>query len=95
MKFIIRALMLGALLSFNSIAQEVMLDRVAVIVDQGVVLESEIEALVQEVKETPRRMASSSPLIAHFAHRPLNDSLQKAFSFKWLNAWVFKSVTLN
>lgn len=50
MKFIIRALMLGALLSFNTVAQEVMLDRVAVIVDQGVVLESEIEALVAEVK---------------------------------------------
>ncbi len=42
--------MLGALLSFNSIAQEVMLDRVAVIVDQGVVLESEIQDLVAEVK---------------------------------------------
>jgi len=50
MKFIIRALMLGAILSFSSMAQEVMLDRVAVIVDQGVVLESEIAALVKEVK---------------------------------------------
>jgi peptidyl-prolyl cis-trans isomerase SurA len=50
MKFIIRALMLGAILSFSSVAQEVMLDRVAVIVDQGVVLESEIAALVKEVK---------------------------------------------
>ena len=50
MKFIIRALMLGAVLSFSSMAQEVMLDRVAVIVDQGVVLESEIAALVKEVK---------------------------------------------
>jgi peptidyl-prolyl cis-trans isomerase SurA len=50
MKFIIRALMLGAILSFSSMAQEVMLDRVAVIVDQGVVLESEIVALVKEVK---------------------------------------------
>lgn len=50
MKFIIRALMLGAILSFSSVAQEVMLDRVAVIVDQGVILESEINALVKEVK---------------------------------------------
>ena len=50
MKFIIRALMLGALLSFNIMAQEVMLDRVAVIVDQGVILESEIDALIQDVK---------------------------------------------
>ena len=51
MKFIIRALLLGAVLSFSSVAQEVMLDRVAVIVDQGVVLESEIETLVQDVKK--------------------------------------------
>lgn len=50
MKFIIRALMLGAILSFSSVAQEVMLDRVSVIVDQGVILESEINALVKEVK---------------------------------------------
>ncbi|WP_334063500.1 peptidylprolyl isomerase SurA [Alteromonas genovensis] len=50
MKFTIRALMLGAVLSFSSMAQEVMLDRVSVIVDQGVVLESEIAALVKEVK---------------------------------------------
>ena len=50
MKFIIRALLLGAVLSFNSIAQEVMLDRVAVIVDQGVVLESEVQALISVVK---------------------------------------------
>ncbi len=50
MKFLFRALCLSALLSFSSVAQEVMLDKVAVIVDQGVILESEIQALISEVK---------------------------------------------
>lgn len=61
MKFIIRALLLGAVLSFSSVAQEVMLDRVAVIVDQGVVLESEIEALIQDVKKNARDNNQSLP----------------------------------
>ena len=51
MKFFIRVICLSAILSMNSWAQEVSLDRVAVIVNQGVVLESEIEALVTEVKQ--------------------------------------------
>jgi len=61
MKFIIRALLLGAVLSFSSVAQEVMLDRVAVIVDQGVVLESEIEALIQDVKKNAEGNNQSLP----------------------------------
>jgi len=61
MKFIIRALLLGAVLSFSSVAQEVMLDRVAVIVDQGVVLESEIEALIQDVKKNAQDNNQSLP----------------------------------
>lgn len=61
MKFIIRALLLGAVLSFSSVAQEVMLDRVAVIVDQGVVLESEIEALIQDVKKNAENNNQSLP----------------------------------
>ncbi|WP_421133626.1 peptidylprolyl isomerase SurA [Alteromonas sp. A079] len=61
MKFIIRALLLGAVLSFSSVAQEVMLDRVAVIVDQGVVLESEIEALIKDVKKNARDNNQSLP----------------------------------
>jgi peptidyl-prolyl cis-trans isomerase SurA len=61
MKFIIRALLLGAVLSFSSVAQEVMLDRVAVIVDQSVVLESEIEALIQDVKKNAQDNNQSLP----------------------------------
>ena len=61
MKFIIRALLLGAVLSFNSIAQEVMLDRVAVIVDQGVVLESEVQALISDVKRNAQANNQSLP----------------------------------
>jgi len=61
MKFIIRALLLGAVLSFSSVAQEVMLDRVAVIVDQGVVLESEIDALIQDVKKNAKDNNQSLP----------------------------------
>ncbi|BCO17813.1 peptidylprolyl isomerase SurA [Alteromonas sp. McT4-15] len=80
MKFIIRALMLGALLSFNSIAQEVMLDRVAVIVDQGVVLESEIEALVQEVKRNAeangQQLPSDRALRTQAIERLITKSLQ-------------------
>ncbi|MEW9799001.1 peptidylprolyl isomerase SurA [Alteromonas sp. CYL-A6] len=51
MKFIIQAMLLGALIAFSSVAQEVRLDRVAVIVNQGVILESEIQELIQEVKQ--------------------------------------------
>ena len=50
MKYIIRGLLLGLVLSLPAVAQVQMLDKVAVIVDQGVVLESEVKALVDEVK---------------------------------------------
>ena len=72
MKFIIRALMLGALLSFNSVAQEVMLDRVAVIVDQGVILESEIDALVKELNATLKPIISNCLQIVRFVLRLLS-----------------------
>lgn len=52
MKFIIRAMCLSALLTVSCWAQQVSLDRVAVIVDQGVILESEIEKLIAEVKRS-------------------------------------------
>lgn len=52
MKFIIRAMCLSALLTVTCWAQQVSLDRVAVIVDQGVILESEIEKLIAEVKRS-------------------------------------------
>lgn len=61
MKFIIRALLLSAVLSFFSVAQEVSLDRVAVIVDQGVVLESEVQALVDDVKRNAQANDQSLP----------------------------------
>ncbi|WJG10187.1 peptidylprolyl isomerase SurA [Aliiglaciecola sp. LCG003] len=50
MKSLVVSIALVATLSFHSMAQQVMLDKVAVIVDQGVILESEIEALVAQVK---------------------------------------------
>ncbi|RDV28079.1 peptidylprolyl isomerase SurA [Alteromonas aestuariivivens] len=50
MKFFIRVICLSALLLLNSWAQEVSLDRVSVIVNQGVILESEIQSLIEEVK---------------------------------------------
>ena len=61
MKFIIRAMYLTALLTFSSLAQQVSLDRVAVIVDQGVILESEIEALVTEVKRNAQNEEQTLP----------------------------------
>ncbi|WP_420935030.1 peptidylprolyl isomerase SurA [Alteromonas sp. A081] len=80
MKFIIRALMLGAILSFSSMAQEVMLDRVAVIVDQGVVLESEITALVNEVKrgaeENDQELPSDRALRTQAIERLITKNLQ-------------------
>ena len=44
MKYIIRGLLLGLVLSLPAVAQVQLLDKVAVIVDQGVVLESEVKA---------------------------------------------------
>ncbi|GEA07630.1 chaperone SurA [Alteromonas sp. KUL42] len=80
MKFITRALMLGALLSFSSVAQEVMLDRVAVIVDQGVVLESEIDALVKDVKRNAeannQQLPSDRALRTQAIERLITKSLQ-------------------
>ena len=62
MKFIIRALLVSAVLSFSSYAQEVMLDRVAVIVDQGVVLQSEVDALMNDVKRNAEANGQDLPL---------------------------------
>lgn len=61
MKFIIRAICISALCSFMSLAQPVSLDKVAVIVDQGVVLESEIEALVNDVKRNAEAQGQALP----------------------------------
>ena len=50
MKYFIRGLFLSLVMSLPVMAQTELLDKVAVIVDQGVVLESEVRALVNEVK---------------------------------------------
>ncbi|MCU7553111.1 peptidylprolyl isomerase SurA [Alteromonas sp. ASW11-19] len=80
MKFLFRALCLSALLSFSSVAQEVMLDKVAVIVDQGVILESEIEALVSEVKKNAalndQQLPSDRALRTQAIERLIMKSLQ-------------------
>ncbi|WP_018982769.1 peptidylprolyl isomerase SurA [Salinimonas chungwhensis] len=61
MKFIIRAMCLSALLTVTCWAQQVSLDRVAVIVDQGVILESEIEKLIAEVKRSAQSESQELP----------------------------------
>jgi peptidyl-prolyl cis-trans isomerase SurA len=62
LKRVIATCVLGITLSSASLhAQQVMLDQVAVIVDQGVVLESEIQALIDEVKRTAAANKQSLP----------------------------------
>lgn len=61
MKFIIQAMLLGTLIAFSSVAQEVRLDRVAVIVNQGVILESEIQNIIEEVKQKALAEGQSLP----------------------------------
>lgn len=61
MKFIIRAMCLMMLISASSWAQEVPLDRVAVIVNQGVILESEIQSLIDDVKRNAEANNQSLP----------------------------------
>ncbi|MEG3765985.1 peptidylprolyl isomerase SurA [Alteromonas sp. 14N.309.X.WAT.G.H12] len=61
MKFIIRAICISALFTFMSMAQPVSLDKVAVIVDQGVILESEIQDLVAEVKKNALAQGQELP----------------------------------
>lgn len=71
MKFIIRAMCLSALLTVSAWAQQVSLDRVAVIVDQGVILESEIEALVDDVKRNAQNEEQKLPsdrVLQHAGH---------------------------
>ncbi len=61
MKFLFKVLMLSSMLSMSVAAQEVLLDRVAVIVDQGVVLESEITSLIADVKRNAEANNQSLP----------------------------------
>ncbi|GEA12339.1 peptidylprolyl isomerase SurA [Alteromonas sp. KUL49] len=61
MKFLFKVLVVSSILSMSVAAQEVLLDRVAVIVDQGVVLESEVTALVADVKRNAEASNQSLP----------------------------------
>ncbi|MCW8109424.1 peptidylprolyl isomerase SurA [Alteromonas ponticola] len=61
MKFISKVLLAGVFFITAAIAQETPLDKVAVIVDKGVILESEINALVNEVKRNAEANNQSLP----------------------------------
>lgn len=61
MKFLFKVLVVSSILSMSVAAQEVLLDRVAVIVDQGVVLESEVTALIADVKRNAEASNQSLP----------------------------------
>lgn len=61
MKYLVRSFYLSLVLAFSSQAQVVDLDSVAVIVDQGVILESEIEQLVADVKANAAANNQSLP----------------------------------
>ncbi len=61
MKFISKVLLAGIFLVSTAIAQETPLDKVAVIVDKGVILESEIDALVEEVKRNAQANDQALP----------------------------------
>lgn len=80
MKFIVVAFSLLSFISFNVSAQQVMLDKVAVIVDQGVILESEIEGLVAQVKRNAiannQTLPSDRALRTQAIERLVTDSLQ-------------------
>jgi len=65
MKYLIRKCMAGLAIAWltmtSVVAQEVLLDRVAVIVDQGVILESEVQKLVADVKRNAAQNNQSLP----------------------------------
>ncbi|NMH60424.1 peptidylprolyl isomerase SurA [Alteromonas ponticola] len=61
MKFINKILLAGVFFINAAFAQETPLDKVAVIVDKGVILESEIVALVEEVKRNAEANDQSLP----------------------------------
>lgn len=61
MKYLIRGLVISLALTAGAQARETMLDSVAVIVDQGVVLESEVITLVDDVKRNALANNQSLP----------------------------------
>lgn len=80
MKFKAVNLVLAGLLSFNVSAKQVPLDQVAVIVDQGVVLESEIKALLTNVKRNAetnkQKLPSDKVLRTQAIERLIQTNLQ-------------------
>ena len=86
MKSIAVTLVLSSILAFSSVAQQVSLDRVAVIVDQGVILESEIDALVAQVKRNAiannQTLPSDRALRTQAIERLVADNLQTQMAQK-------------
>ena len=80
MKLTVVTFALLAFISFNTFAKQVRLDNVAVIVDQGVVLESQIEELVNTVKRNAltndQTLPSDRVLRTQAIERLIVDSLQ-------------------
>lgn len=86
MKSIAASIVLSSILAFSSIAQQVSLDKVAVIVDQGVILESEIDALVAQVKRNAiannQTLPSDRALRTQAIERLVADNLQTQMAQK-------------
>ncbi|GAA0859143.1 peptidylprolyl isomerase SurA [Aliiglaciecola litoralis] len=86
MKSIVVSIVLSSMLVFSSVAQQVSLDRVAVIVDQGVILESEINTLVTQVKRNAiannQTLPSDRALRTQAIERLVTDSLQTQMAEK-------------
>jgi len=81
MKYIIKAILLASsLMTFTSVhAKEELLDRVAAIVDSGVVLESEVNDLLKNIKQQAKKNNQSLPsdkaLRIQVMDKLINDSL--------------------
>ncbi|MFA3792977.1 peptidylprolyl isomerase SurA [Aliiglaciecola sp. SL4] len=86
MKLLVVAIALTTLLTFQSVAQQVSLDKVAVIVDQGVILESEIKALVEQVKRNAetnnQTLPSDRALRTQAIEKLVTDNLQTQMAQK-------------
>ncbi|GAB2701990.1 peptidylprolyl isomerase SurA [Aliiglaciecola sp. 3_MG-2023] len=86
MKLLVVVIALTTLLSFQSVAQQVSLDKVAVIVDQGVILESEIDALVGQVKRNAetnnQTLPSDRALRTQAIEKLVTDNLQTQMAEK-------------
>lgn len=86
MKYIVVAFSLLSLFTLKVSAQQVVLDKVAVIVDQGVILESEIDSLVAQVKRNAiannQTLPSDRALRTQAIERLVTNSLQTQMAEK-------------